>query len=670
MIMKKINKVLIANRGEIAVRIINTLQKLSISSVAVYASDDASGLHVKMADEKVLLEGSSLSETYLNIQQLIHIARQQGADAVHPGYGFLSENPDFAKACELNGITFIGPTPEAIQLMGNKVAARKFVKSIGVPIIEGMTIDTSEVLDLKDQLSFPLIIKAAAGGGGKGMRIVRTRDNLAAELEESQRQVQNYFGNGQVYIEKYIEDPRHIEVQLVSDQHGNHIHLFERECSLQRRYQKIIEEAPAVSVRKDTREKLHEAAISIASAMNYQSAGTIEFLVDRQENLYFLEMNTRIQVEHPVTEAVTGIDIVQTQITVAKGEKLPFLQNNITSSGHAIEARVYAEDPSKDFMPSPGQIDYIHFPAQKDIRIDKGHEDAFQVSAKYDPLIAKVISHGKTRKEAIHKLSDAISKIAIHGIRNNVAYLRYLLSIDEFLKNKISTQYLENEHQKVISNMEIFAKGNKLTMILLAAYIWDSYKESTLTDPWKSAGRWRNFHCIPFQINEKIHQLKIIRFSDNKVYLYGGLVFGYKIHGHVVELYQNKEKQEVFVSCSDELSFYVTCGGNTWKVKRNDILVETGNEERYIRQNPSAKVSNGHVLSPMNGTAVKVLVENGRRVAKGEVLLVIESMKMENKILSLDDGIVHGLKIKQGQQVKGNEILMYIKQEIESNEFK
>jgi len=668
--MRKINKVLIANRGEIAVRIINTLQKLNISSVAVYASDDASGLHVKMADEKVLLQGTSLSETYLNIQQLIHIASQVNADAVHPGYGFLSENPDFAKACELNGFTFIGPTPEAIQLMGNKVAARKFVKSIGVPIIEGMTIETSEILDLKDQLSFPLIIKAAAGGGGKGMRIVRTRENLAADLYESQRQVKNYFGNGQVYIEKYIEDPRHIEVQLLSDQYGNHIHLFERECSLQRRYQKIIEEAPAVSVRQETRKKLHEAAISIATAMNYQSAGTIEFLVDKQEHIYFLEMNTRIQVEHPVTEAVTGIDIVKAQVNIAEGEKLPFLQENIKPAGHAIEARVYAEDPSRNFMPAPGQIDYIHFPDHKDVRIDKGHEDAFQVSAKYDPLIAKVISHGNTRDEAITKLSGAIDKIAIHGIKNNVAYLKYLLSIDEFLKNNISTQYLENEHQKVISNMESVATENNLKMAFLAAYLWDSYHGTTENDPWKSAGRWRNFHCIPFQINERMHQLKIIRISHNKAYLLNGQVIGFKINGNVVELNQNQEKQEIFISHADDRSFYITFDGYTWKAKRRDMLNETGDEDNYKHQNTSAKSSSGHVLSPMNGTAVKVLVKNGRRVKKGEILLVIESMKMENKILSLDDGIVHGLKIKKGQQVRGNEILMYIKQEIESNEFK
>ena len=669
MIMKKINKVLIANRGEIAVRIINTLQKLNISSVAVYASDDAPGLYVKMADEKVLLQGDSLSETYLNIQQLIDIARQVNADAVHPGYGFLSENPDFAKACELNGIAFIGPTPEAIRLMGNKVAARKFVKSIGVPIIEGMTIEAAEILELKDQLSFPIIIKAAAGGGGKGMRIVRSRELVAAEIEESKRQVKSYFGNGQVYLEKYIEDPRHIEVQLLSDRFGNHIHLFERECSLQRRYQKIIEEAPAISVRSETREKLHEAAISIATAMNYQSAGTIEFLVDKQERIYFLEMNTRIQVEHPVTEAITGIDIVQAQVNIAEGKKLPFRQDNMHAKGHAVEARVYAEDPSQNFMPSPGRIDFIHFPIHDGIRIDKGHENAFLVSPKYDPLIAKVISHGKTRKEAINKLSAAIGNVAIHGIRNNVAYLKYLLSIDEFLENNISTQYLENEHQKVISSMEMGAEKG-LTMAILAAYLFDSFNEKVEKDPWKSVGRWRNFHCIPFQINEKIHQLRIIRIANSKIYMFNGQMIGFKINGNVVELHQNQEKYQVFVSRTDNHSFYITFDGYTLKARRRDILNETRNEDSYSHQNPSANTSNGHVLSPMNGTAVKVLVKNGRKVTKGEVLLVIESMKMENKILSLDDGIVQGLKIKQGQQVRGNELLMYIKQEIESNEFK
>lgn len=668
--MKKIQKILIANRGEIAVRIIETLRKLGIASVAVYAKDDAHALHTSMADEKELLEGNTLAETYLNIDQLVKIAMRYGVDAVHPGYGFLSENPDFAFACEANNIAFIGPTPEAIRLMGNKVEARRFVKSINIPIIEGMTVDASEILELKDELKFPLIIKAAAGGGGKGMRIVRTRESLATELEESQREVQNYFGNGEIYLEKYIENPRHVEVQILSDKHGNHVHLYERECSLQRRYQKIIEEAPAVSLHTKTRKKLHEAALKIAGSMNYQSAGTIEFLVDESQNIYFLEMNTRIQVEHPVTEEITGIDIVETQIQIAEGKPLPFSQKEIQLKGHALEARVYAEDPSNDFIPAPGHINYMNFPNHTGIRIDKSHDNVFEVSAKYDPMIAKIIAAGQTREEAVERLSKALKETVVHGIKSNVSYLNHLLTLDSFKRNQVSTQYLELHHHEVLEQLKLQIQKKEVEPVLLAGFVWDRVATVHSNDPFYAAGSWRLLQQIPFQLNGSNETLKIRRLNDHQVFVFPATAYEYHVSGNYVTLKKDTRSYTFYVSENKNGSWYITTEGFTYEVKRQNVLQETTDERVYLDDRKRSAGSNGFVVSPLNGTAIKINVKNGQKVSKGEILLVIESMKMENKILSTENGVVVGLKIEPGQQVRGNEILLYIKQEIESNEFK
>lgn len=668
--MRKIQKVLIANRGEIAVRVIKTLRKLGISSVAVYAKDDAHGLHTSMADEKVLLEGNTLSETYLNIDQLVKIALRCNVDAVHPGYGFLSENPEFAKACELNKIVFIGPAPEAIRLMGNKVEARGFVKSINIPIIEGMKVEASEIMALKDDLNFPLIIKAAAGGGGKGMRIVRTRESLATELEESQREIKNYFGNSEIYLEKYIENPRHIEVQILSDKHGNHIHLFERECSLQRRYQKIIEEAPAVSLDANTRKKLHEVALKIASSMNYESAGTIEFLVDNSKNIYFLEMNTRIQVEHPVTEEITGIDIVESQIQIAEGKPLPFKQQDIQVNGHALEARIYAEDPLNGFIPAPGLIDYLNFPQHSGIRIDKGHKNVFEVSAKYDPMIAKIISTGQTRKEAVERLSKALKETVIHGIKNNLAYLNHLLTLDNFKRNRVSTQYLEFHHHEVLAQMNRQIQKTEVGPVLLAGFIWDYVTSVRSKDPFYASGSWRLFQQIVFQLNGSSETLKVRRLNDRRIFLFPSVVYEYQVSGNRVTLKKDADSFTFHVSEKKNGSWSITTEGFTFELKRENVLHETNDESTFLDSRKRSNGSNGFVVSPLNGTAIKINVQNGQKVNKGEILLVIESMKMENKIVSTENGVVEGLKIETGQQVRGNEILMYIKQEIESNEFK
>jgi 3-methylcrotonyl-CoA carboxylase alpha subunit len=356
MTTKNIQKVLIANRGEIALRIIRTLNKLGMEVVAIYAAPDAEALHVEMADEAYSLGDGNLANTYLDIAKIIRIAKKAKVDAIHPGYGFLSENPMLVKACEENNIAFIGPDARSMQLMGNKIAARKFAIENGLPVTKGLTGTTEEILKAAGTLPFPVLVKAAAGGGGKGMRIVEQESELANILETTSREAKNYFGDGTVYIEQFIEEPRHIEVQVLGDQHGNVIHLFERECTIQRRYQKIIEESPSPTLTPEIRHEMGAAAVNLCKAIGYRSAGTIEFLVDKDLHVYFLEMNTRIQVEHPVTEMVTGIDLVEQQIKIAQGQVLDIKQEQVQQNGHAIECRIYAEDPANNFMPSPGKL--------------------------------------------------------------------------------------------------------------------------------------------------------------------------------------------------------------------------------------------------------------------------------------------------------------------------
>jgi 3-methylcrotonyl-CoA carboxylase alpha subunit len=663
--MKTIRKVLVANRGEIAVRIIRSLQKLNIVSVAIYAQDDTNSLHSKIADEKVLIPGNTLEETYLNIHEIISIAVQTGVDAIHPGYGFLSENESFAKACQKENLIFIGPSPESISLMGNKVEARKFVKHVGIPIIEGMTVNKDEIHELKDNLSYPVILKAAAGGGGKGMRIIRDSSNLIEEWNASRREVLSYFGNGEIYLEKYIENPRHIEVQVLSDHHGNHVHLFERECSLQRRYQKIIEEAPATSIQEDTRKNLHEAALSIVRSMNYQNAGTIEFLVDKDENIYFLEMNTRIQVEHPITEMITGIDIVNAQIQIARGEKIPFSQKEIQVNGHAIEARLYAEDPENNFTPSPGEILLFHIPEDVHIRIDKWFDGSYNISANYDPLLAKIISHGTDRTNAIDKLKNTFLRTAIHGVKNNASYIQQLLSNRKFTANQISTQYLENNHHFVLDELKQKRMKTEVTAGLIATMLYE-HSENTTKDPWLSNGNWRIFNQVSFQVNGQKHILKIRRITNQSITVHPDKTYNYQIKDNCIVLQETFGSIEVFVSRVNQKSFFVTYSGHTFNIAKLNVLEETKDENNYLRNDSTINYSNGQVISPLNGKVVKVQVENGQKVLKGDVLVIVESMKMENKIICSKDGVVHEMNIKQGQQVRGNEVLMYIKQEIES----
>jgi len=453
-------KILVANRGEIAIRVMQTAKKLGIKTVAVFSEADRSAPHVRYADEAACIGPAPSNESYLRGDKIIDLAKQLQVDAIHPGYGFLSENAAFAQLCEDHNITFIGPGPEAIRIMGSKLAAKEAVKHYDIPMVPGIDeaiTDVKEAKKIAQQIGFPILIKASAGGGGKGMRIVEEASELESQMERAISEATSAFGDGSVFIEKYVSSPRHIEIQIMADKHGHILHFFERECSIQRRHQKVVEEAPSSILTPDLREKMGKAAIDVARSCNYVGAGTVEFLMDADHNFYFLEMNTRLQVEHPVTELISGVDLVALQIQVARGEHLKLKQSNLTISGHAVELRVYAEDPLNDFLPSVGQLEVYQLPKGDDIRVDNGFEEGMDVPIYYDPMLAKLITYGKTREEAIQRMIYAISNYKVEGVATTLPFGKFVCEHEaftsgnfdtHFVKKYFSSKLLESQHEK------------------------------------------------------------------------------------------------------------------------------------------------------------------------------------------------------------------------------
>jgi acetyl-CoA carboxylase, biotin carboxylase subunit len=439
-------KILIANRGEIAVRVARACREMNIASVAVFSDVDRASLHVRKADEAYHIGPAPATESYLNIERILDAAKRSGTDAIHPGYGFLSENPKFAQACADAGIKFIGPSAAAMERMGSKTRARQHLQGAGIPFVPGTSrglASAQEAEEAAAKIGYPVMLKAAAGGGGKGMRLVVRREDLAASLESAQGEAQRAFGDGEVYIEKAIINPRHIEMQVLADEYGNTVYLGERECSLQRRHQKVMEEAPSPAMDAELRRRMGEIAVRVARSANYSNAGTIEFLLDQQRNFYFLEMNTRLQVEHPVTELITGLDLVHLQIRIAAGEQLPFTQQDVNLRGHAIECRIYAEDPDNNFFPSPGVITALLSPAGPGIRLDGGIYEGWTVPIEYDPMLAKLIAYGSDRQQAVVRLVRAIDEYFVGGIKTNLPLFRSILNDDEFRAGKLDTGYLD-----------------------------------------------------------------------------------------------------------------------------------------------------------------------------------------------------------------------------------
>ncbi|MGG2065724.1 MULTISPECIES: acetyl-CoA carboxylase biotin carboxylase subunit [unclassified Bacillus (in: firmicutes)] len=438
-------KILIANRGEIAVRIIKTCQKLGIRTVAIYSEADEFALHVKMANEAYLVGGPRVQESYLNLEKIIEIAKETNVEAIHPGYGLLSENPTFAARCEEEGIVFIGPSKDVIAKMGSKIESRKAMLEAEVPIVPGISTSIPTVEEAKEiasQIGYPLMLKASAGGGGIGMQVIETEQALTQAFESNQTRAKNFFGNGEMYMERLITNAHHIEIQVLADKQGNTVYLWERECSVQRRNQKVIEEAPSPFLDEETRKAMGEVAVKAAKALGYANAGTIEFLVDDEKNFYFLEMNTRLQVEHPVTEEITGLDLVEQQLRIASGETLSFTQDEVKRSGHAIEARIYAEDP-KTFFPSPGKIKSLSLPTS--VRVDHFLEDGVTITPFYDPMIAKIIAHGETREDAIQKLQVALEELKVEGIKTNTPMLLQVLEDEVFQSGIYTTSFVTKQ---------------------------------------------------------------------------------------------------------------------------------------------------------------------------------------------------------------------------------
>ena len=472
-----IKKILVANRGEIALRVMKTAKNMGIKTVAVYSEADRNSPHVKFADEAIYLGPPPSNQSYLLGDKIIEEALKLDVDAIHPGYGFLSENADFAEQVEKSGMIFIGPRSHAIKIMGSKLAAKEAVKKYNIPMVPGIDeaiTDVDKAITIAEKIGFPILIKASAGGGGKGMRVVDKAEELEDQMKRAISEAENAFGDGSVFIEKYVTSPRHVEIQVLSDSHGNSVHLFERECSIQRRHQKVVEEAPSAVLTPELRQQMGEAAVKVAKACDYLGAGTVEFLLDENHNFYFLEMNTRLQVEHPVTEMITGLDLVEQQIKIANGEKLAFLQDDLKIKGHAVELRVYAEDPLNNFMPSVGKLEVYSPPSGKNIRVDDGFEQGMQVPIQYDPMLSKLVTYGKTREQAIQLMLEAIAGYKVEGVNTTLPFGKFVFQHQAFRSGDFDTHFVKRYYSEEDLKEQNAADALLAAKIALKQYLADA----------------------------------------------------------------------------------------------------------------------------------------------------------------------------------------------------
>ncbi len=650
---KKIHKVLIANRGEIAVRIIKTLRKLHIASVAIFADNDASALHRRMADEAYPLGNGALKDTYLNVHKIIDAALDSGSDAIHPGYGFLSESPELAEACEANNLIFIGPDANAMRLMGNKIEARKIAVKNGIPVTFGMMGSHEEILQKADTLPYPVLIKAAAGGGGKGMHIVWEKDDLLNELQRASREAEKYFGDGTVFVEQYIENPRHIEVQVLADHFGNTIHLHERECTIQRRYQKIIEESPSPTLTEEKRQQICDTAVKLCKAIGYRNAGTVEFLVDKAMNFYFLEMNTRIQVEHPVTEMRTGIDIVEEQIRIARGKEMGWTQEMIQPQGHAIELRIYAEDPTNGFLPTPGKVTAYHEPQVRGARVDSSIDGTCTISEAYDPMIAKLTCHGKDRQNALETAQHALKEFIIQGLTTNKAYLWEVIKNEDFVANHIDTAFCNTHQQDLLKALENSRNNLNVNDIAISFLMYDFCKKQVEQCPenvWEQIGYWRYHMHLTVDVEGSRIPVNICAAEAGKI---KGKVGETPFQVEFIQ-YDNKQMkillngrtETVYCSVNDEHKTIVNFHGLNFTCFRTDQLNDTQDYSCKETINDKSKL-----VSPMPGKVVKINVKEGEEVGEGTIMMVVEAMKMENNIMASGRATVKRILVEEGQMV-------------------
>jgi 3-methylcrotonyl-CoA carboxylase alpha subunit len=636
--------VLIANRGEIACRIIKTLRRLHVQSVAVYSRADEDSLHVKLADKAFYIGEAPTSESYLNMDAIIHAAILSNAQAIHPGYGFLSENPEFARRCIAAGIVFIGPSIDALECMGSKQLAKQRLEQTEVPLTPGYHgIDQSDerLLSECEHLGFPVLLKAANGGGGKGMREVQSAHEFDEALAGARREALAYFADETLIIEKRITNARHIEVQLMADHHGTILHLFERDCSIQRRHQKIIEEAPATNLSESVRSQLANAAIAVAKAIDYRGAGTIEFLVDEYEQFYFMEMNTRLQVEHPVTELITGVDLVEWQLRIAANEALSSFAHAITARGHAIECRIYAEDPAKHFMPSTGCIDALTIPLDEGIRIDSGVTKGSHISIYYDPMIAKLIAWGEDRTQALCRLERALSEYHISGIKTNIPFLQAILHHPIFVQAQFTTDFLSQNPIEISQAEPVFALHVAACADFLATVPQDEGL-GIATFAWQLSGHryWDEL----YEIDTRPYRVRITAISANELTLtIEGLTKHYRITRIDNRLYLNDGQETRHALIEPNKHGYL--------VYYDTGCICVNKMQAAINTEPS-KESAGQLTAPMPSTVVAILKNVGDTIKAGDRLMVLEAMKMEHAIYAPTDGIIMDIFYALGAQVQ------------------
>ena len=654
-LVKNFKKILIANRGEIAVRIIKTAKNLGLKTVAVYSDEDSDSLHVKLADEKINIGKGASSESYLSIKNIINAAKNTKSDAIHPGYGFLSENADFAKKCKKENLIFIGPDYKTIDTMGNKKIAKSIAMKVGVPCLDDYSILSNEKMFKINQkaknIGYPIMLKATNGGGGKGMRLVLEQKDLKSSLNLAKAESMSAFGSDEIIIEKALIKPRHIEVQIFGDNFGNFIHLGERDCSVQRRHQKIIEEAPAKGISNEVRNKLGELAINLAKAINYEGAGTVEFLIDQNQNFFFLEMNTRLQVEHPVTEMITGYDLVELQLIIADGQQLPINQENVNFNGHAIEVRLYAEDPLNDFFPSFGKINDFSFSNSKNIRIDSGIEKNQTVSSFYDPMVAKIISYSEIRNESIKQLLSFLSNLSLIGIKNNRDFLIDILSHKEFMKGQINTSFIEEFYPDgfISQNPQIIDFIAFAYMIFKNEFNFSLKKTSGIPEELQ---HWCNFPNIQksYKIN-CLGKVKNVNVKCNSLDSFE-LIIDNKIH-RLDFLNENIMINNIHY---DYNKLHVV--NDTYYLIKDKIIFEFS--KALVSTNEILNLSSGEILSPMHGVISKVNVTSNKKVSKGETLFILEAMKMQHEIKADIDGLPTDLRVKENSQVSTGDLLVKI----------
>ena len=647
---------LIANRGEIACRIIATCRRLGVETVAVYSYADAGARHVRLADRAVHIGPAEARQSYLDIAKLIQAAKDTGAQAIHPGYGFLAENADFARAVRKADITLIGPSPETMDLMGSKAAAKAKMETADVPLIPGYHGDDQSVDTLMDEarrVGFPLMLKAAAGGGGKGMRVVRSKEEFAEALQSARREASGAFGDERMILERYLERPRHIEAQVFADTHGNTVHLFERDCSSQRRHQKIIEEAPAAKLDDRIRQDLLAAAVRAAEAVDYVGAGTVEFMVDGG-NFYFLEMNTRLQVEHPVTECITGLDLVEWQLRVAAGEKLPLAQEDIHVNGHAMEARIYAEDAEQGFVPSTGTIHRLNLPEGGHVRVDSGVEAGDEVSMHYDPMIAKLIVHDHSRDACLARLNQALAASFVSGPTTNLGFLQALAGSDVFGKAELDTGLLDRDLSAVFEKRE-----PPVEVIAAAAGRWLIEQESAATGrtPWDHCDSWRlgtpATRSLDLECGTGRHQIEA-RGEKGRYELQienDALPIELKeVDTDTFRLTSNGQARRLQIHSADDHALEICMDNHRWRLTRHarfEAVTDAGGGD-------------GRLIAPMPGKILEIRTEQGAKVSEGETLLIMEAMKMELAIKAPIDGQVDQLAVEAGDLVEADTVLLEI----------